>query len=90
VGLAGSLYGQLARQITLSSFTGFSPHKWFGDCVGWYAAFSGTNLGCVRVRGLDEFPSMDRWALGLRILLIVVVFVFPRGIAGAVTALCRW
>ena len=29
VGLAGGLYGQLARQITRSNFTGFSPRNWF-------------------------------------------------------------
>jgi branched-chain amino acid transport system permease protein len=50
VGLAGGLYGQLARQITPEQLHWiFLRSTGSSGRVGWYAAFPGPNLGCVRV-----------------------------------------
>jgi branched-chain amino acid transport system permease protein len=97
VGLAGGLYGQLARQITPEQLHWiFSAQLVLAIVLGGMRHFVGPILGAFAFVGLDEFAS--RWPIGrglaFGILLIIVVFVFPRGVAGAVVALTtmvrRW
>jgi branched-chain amino acid transport system permease protein len=90
VGLAGSLYGQLARQITPEQLHWlFSAQLVLATVLGGSRHFLGPVLGAFAFVGLDEVAT--RWTVGrglaFGILLIVVVFAFPRGIAGAVAAL---
>jgi branched-chain amino acid transport system permease protein len=92
VGLAGGLYGQLARQITPEQLHWiFSAQMVLAIVLGGTRHFLGPILGAFVFVGLDEFAS--RWTAGrslaFGILLIFVVFVFPRGIVGAVTALTK-
>jgi branched-chain amino acid transport system permease protein len=88
MGLAGALYGQLSRQITPEQLHWlFSAKLVLATVLGGTRDFVGPVLGAFVFMGLDELSS--RWTVGRNIvmglLLIVVVFVFPRGIAGAVT-----
>jgi len=92
VGLAGGLYGQLARQITPEQLHWiFSAQLVLAIVLGGTRHFLGPILGAFVFVGLDEFAS--RWTVGRNlafgVLLIIVVFVFPRGIAGAVIALTK-
>ncbi len=92
VGLAGGLYGQLAREITPEQLHWvFSAQLVLAIVLGGTRYFLGPILGAVTFVVLDEFAS--RWTVGrglaFGILLIIVVFVFPRGIAGAVIALTK-
>ncbi len=90
MGLAGALYGQLSRQITPEQLHWlFSAKLVLATVLGGTRDFVGPVLGAFVFVGLDELSS--RWTVGrnlvMGLLLIVVVFVFPRGIAGAVTTL---
>ena len=90
MGLAGSLYGQLARQITPDQLHWlFSAQLVLATVLGGTRHFLGPVLGAFAFVGLDEIAS--RWAVGrymvFGVLLIVVVFAFPRGIAGGFVAL---
>ena len=92
VGLAGGLYGQLVRQITPEQLHWiFSAQLVLAIVLGGTRHFLGPILGAFVFVGLDEFAS--RWTVGRNlafgILLIIVVFVFPRGITGAVVALTK-
>ena len=92
VGLAGGLYGQLARQITPEQLHWiFSAQLVLAIVLGGTRHFLGPILGAIAFVGLDEFAS--RWTVGrslaFGILLIIVVFFFPRGIAGALTKIVR-
>ena len=90
VGLAGGLYGQLARQITPEQLHWiFSAQLVLAIVLGGTRHFLGPILGAFTFVVLDEFTS--RWTpghnLAFGVLLIVVVFVFPRGIAGLIITL---
>lgn len=92
VGLAGGLYGQLARQITPEQLHWiFSAQMVLAIVLGGTRHFLGPILGAFVFVGLDEFAS--RWTVGrslaFGILLIIVVFFFPRGIAGGLTKMVR-
>ena len=89
MGLAGGLYGQLARQITPEQlYWLFSAQLVLATVLGGTRHFLGPVLGAFAFVGLDEIAS--RWTVGrymiFGVLLIVVVFAFPRGIAGGVAA----
>jgi branched-chain amino acid transport system permease protein len=92
VGLAGGLYGQLARQITPEQLHWiFSAQLVLATVLGGKRHFLGPVLGAFAFVAFDEIAS--RWIVGrklaLGVLLILVVFAFPRGIAGAVSALTK-
>jgi len=89
MGLAGGLYGQLARQITPEQlYWLFSAQLVLATVLGGTRHFLGPILGAFAFVGLDEIAS--RWTVGrymiFGVLLIVVVFAFPRGIAGGFVA----
>ena len=89
MGLAGSLYGQLARQITPEQLHWlFSAQLVLATVLGGTRHFLGPVLGAFVFVGVDEIAS--RWAVGrymtFGVLLILVVFAFPRGIAGTFAA----
>jgi branched-chain amino acid transport system permease protein len=89
-GLAGSLYGQLARQITPDQLHWlFSAHLVLASLLGGTRHFLGPVLGAFAFVGLDEVAS--QWTVGrymmFGVLLIFVVLVFPQGIAGGLAAL---
>lgn len=90
VGLAGALYGQLARQITPEQLHWlFSAKLVLATVLGGIQQFAGPIVGAFAFTGLDEIAS--RWTVGrdmaFGLLLIVVVFAFPRGLAGALEIL---
>jgi branched-chain amino acid transport system permease protein len=90
VGLAGGLYGQLARQITPEQLHWiFSAQLVLATVLGGTRHFLGPVVGAFAFAGLDEIAS--RWTVGrglvFGLLLIAVVFVFPGGVAGAIAAL---
>jgi branched-chain amino acid transport system permease protein len=92
VGLAGGLYGQLARQITPEQLHWiFSAQMVLAIVLGGTRHFLGPVLGAFVFVGLDEFAS--RWTVGrslaFGILLIIVVFFFPRGIADTLMRMVR-
>ena len=85
MGIAGGLYGQLARQITPDQLHWlFSAQLVLATVLGGSRHFLGPIIGAFAFVGLDEIAS--RWTVGRHAafgaLLIVVVFAFPRGIAG--------
>ncbi len=89
-GLAGGLFGQLNRQITPGYLEWpFSAEIVLATVLGGPRHFLGPVLGAFAVVGLDE--AMSNWAVGrwtvMGLLLIVVVFAFPQGIAGLLAAL---
>jgi branched-chain amino acid transport system permease protein len=91
-GLAGSLYGQLARQITPDQLHWlFSAKIIVAIVLGGSRYFLGPVLGAFAFVLLDELATP--WSVGRSMmfggLLIVVVFAFPRGIAGAFVAPIR-
>jgi branched-chain amino acid transport system permease protein len=86
LGLAGALYGQLDRQITPEQLDWlFSAKLVLATVLGGTRDFIGPVLGAFVFVGLDEIAA--RWAVGhnmiMGLLLMLVVFVFPRGLAGA-------
>jgi branched-chain amino acid transport system permease protein len=96
-GLAGSLYGQLARQVTPDQLHWlFSAQMVLATVLGGTRHFIGPVLGAFAFIGLDELAS--QWTVGrymaFGVLLIIVVLAFPRGIAGrlvaAMTAMQRY
>lgn len=89
VGLAGSLYGQLARQITPEQLHWlFSAQLILAIVLGGSRHFLGPVLGAFVFVLLDEIAS--RWAVGrsaiFGALLIIAVLAVPRGMAGALVA----
>jgi branched-chain amino acid transport system permease protein len=85
LGLAGALYGQLDRQITPQQLDWlFSAKLVLATVLGGTRDFFGPMLGAFVFIGLDEVAA--RWAVGhnmiMGLLLMLVVFVFPRGLAG--------
>jgi branched-chain amino acid transport system permease protein len=85
MGLAGSLYGQLARQITPDQLHWlFSAKLVLAIVLGGTRHFLGPILGAFAFVLLDEVAS--QWSVGrymvFGVLLIIVVFAFPRGMAG--------
>ena len=90
MGIAGGLYGQLARQITPEQLHWlFSAKLVLATVLGGTRHFLGPVLGAFGFVALDEVAS--RWSVGryavFGILLIVVVLAVPRGIAGALVDL---
>ncbi len=90
VGLAGALYGQLARQITPEQLHWlFSAKLILAMVLGGSRDFLGPVLGAIAYVTLDELSSL--WVVGrqalMGVLLIGVIFVFPRGLAGGLVAL---
>ena len=91
-GLAGSLYGQLARQITPDQLHWlFSAKLILAIVLGGTRHFLGPVLGAFVFVLLDEVATP--WAVGRYMmfgaLLIVFVFAFPRGMTGAFMALTQ-
>jgi len=92
VGLAGGLYGQLGRQITPEQLHWlFSAQLVLVTVLGGTRHFLGPVLGAFAFVGLEELSSW--WIYGRKAvmgaLLIAVVFVFPQGLAGALSAAAR-
>ncbi len=92
VGLAGGLYGQLARQITPEQLHWlFSAQLILAIVLGGTRHFLGPVLGAFIFAGLDEIAS--QWSVGRNLvfglLLIIVVFALPRGFAGAIVTLAK-
>lgn len=92
MGLAGGLYGQLARQITPDQLHWlFSAQLVLATILGGTQHFLGPVIGAFAFVGLDEVAS--RWPVGrsmvFGVLLIVVVLAFPRGILGGFVAVMR-
>jgi branched-chain amino acid transport system permease protein len=90
MGVAGSLYGQLARQITPDQLHWlYSAQLVLATVLGGSRHFLGPILGAFAFVGIDEIAS--QWAVGryaaFGLLLIIVVFAFPRGVAGALVDL---
>ena len=88
-GLAGGLFGQLGRQITPEQLHWlFSAKLVLATVLGGSRYFLGPVLGAFAFVGLDELAST--WPVGRKamfgLLLIVVIFAFPRGIAGGAIA----
>jgi branched-chain amino acid transport system permease protein len=91
-GLAGGLYGQLARQITPEQLHWlFSAQLVLATVLGGARYFLGPVLGAFAFVALEELAS--HWTVGrywiLGASLIVVVLVFPQGIAGGLAALAN-
>jgi branched-chain amino acid transport system permease protein len=92
MGLAGGLYGQLARQITPDQLHWlFSAKLILAIVLGGTRHFLGPVLGAFAFVLIDEIAS--QWAVGrymaFGVLLIIVVFAFPRGMAGGFVALAQ-
>lgn len=92
LGLAGALYGQLDRQITPQQLDWlFSAKLVLATVLGGTRDFVGPMLGAFVFIGLDAIAA--RWAVGhniiMGLLLMLVVFVFPRGLVGALTTLIQ-
>ncbi len=90
MGLAGGLYGQLARQITPDQLHWlFSAQLVVAIVLGGTRHFLGPVVGAFAFVGLDEVAS--QWPIGrsalFGVLLIVVIFAFPRGILGSLFTL---
>lgn len=91
-GLAGGLYGQLARQITPDQLHWlFSAKLILAVVLGGSRHLLGPVLGAFAFILLDELATP--WSVGRSMmfgtLLIIIVFLFPRGMAGAFLALVR-
>ena len=89
VGLAGGLYGQLGRQITPEQLHWlFSAQLVLATVLGGTRSFFGPVFGAFAFVALDEIASI--WIFGRKavmgLLLIAVVFAFPNGLAGSVSA----
>lgn len=90
VGVAGGLYGELARQITPEQLHWlFSAKLVLATVLGGSRHFLGPVLGAFLFLGLDELAS--HWTVGrymaFGVLLIVVVLVLPQGMAGGFVAI---
>lgn len=86
LGLAGALHGQLNRQITPQQLDWlFSAGLVLATVLGGSRDFIGPVLGAFVFVGLKEIS--ERWPWGrsalMGLLLILVVSIFPRGLAGA-------
>jgi branched-chain amino acid transport system permease protein len=93
VALAGSLYGQLARQITPDQLHWlFSAQLILAVILGGSRHFLGPILGAAAFTLIDELATP--WGVGRSMifgaLLIAVVLAVPRGMTGALVALARW
>jgi branched-chain amino acid transport system permease protein len=91
-GLAGGLYGQLARQITPDQLHWlFSAKLILAVVLGGSRHFLGPVVGAFVFVLLDELAAP--WSAGRSImfgaLLIIVVFATPRGMTGAFLALAQ-
>jgi len=90
VGLAGALYGQLGRQITPEQLDWlFSAKLVLATVLGGTRAFLGPILGAFVFLGLEDVAMIwtRYYNMALGLLLIAVIFGFPRGLAGAAAAL---
>ena len=92
MGVAGCLYGQLARQITPDQLHWlFSAQLVLATVLGGTRHFLGPILGAFAFVALDEIAS--RWTVGrysvFGALLIAVVFILPYGIAGGVHSVSK-
>lgn len=90
VGLAGALYGELNRQVTPEQLHWlFSAKLVLATVIGGLRHFLGPIFGALVFVGLEDVAlSLTRYHnLVLGVLLIAAVFAFPRGVAGALTAI---
>jgi branched-chain amino acid transport system permease protein len=90
VAFAGSLYGQLNRQITPDQLDWlFSAKLVLAVVLGGSRQFLGPILGAAVFVGLEEVASgwVGYHNMMLGMLLIAAVFLFPAGLAGAVARL---
>jgi branched-chain amino acid transport system permease protein len=90
VGLAGGLAGELDRQVTAEQLDWLmSAQLILASVVGGTRHFLGPAIGAVALTLLEEFAlrSVLHHGLVLGVLLIVVVFVSPGGIAAGALAL---
>jgi branched-chain amino acid transport system permease protein len=90
MGLAGGLYGQLARQITPEQLHWmFSAQLVAATVLGGTRHFLGPVLGAFAFVALDEVTAS--WTVGRNLvfglLLIAVIFAAPRGVAGGLSVL---
>jgi branched-chain amino acid transport system permease protein len=93
VGLAGALFGQLGRQITPEHLDWlFSAKLILMIVLGGSRDFLGPLLGAFAFVGLGEagasWPVSRNLVMGLG--LIIVVMVFPRGLAGGIRTAGEW
>lgn len=89
-GLAGGLFGQLSRQVTPDQLHWlFSAGLVTATVLGGSQHFWGPVVGAFLVTALQEIAVRFVLHRGLILgsLLIVVVFAFPAGIVGGITAL---
>jgi len=92
VALAGSLYGQLNRQITPEQLDWlFSAKLILAVVLGGSRRYLGPILGAILFIGLDEAASglLGYHGLMLGVLLIAAVFLFPGGLAETVATVVR-
>lgn len=90
VALAGSLYGQLSRQITPEQVHWlFSAKLVLATVLGGLRHFLGPIFGAVVFVGLEDLALIwtRYYNMAMGVMLIAVVFIFPRGLAGAANAL---
>lgn len=92
MGLAGGLYGQLARQITPEQLHWlFSAKLVLAIVLGGSRHFFGPVLGAFGFVALDEVAS--QWSVGryatFGVLLIIIVLALPRGMAGAFATIAK-
>jgi branched-chain amino acid transport system permease protein len=93
MGVAGALYGELARQITPEQLHWlFSAKLVLATVLGGTRVFYGPVIGAFAFVLLDEVAG--QWPVGRNIafgvLIIVIVFALPRGIAGGLSEWAAW
>lgn len=91
-GLAGALYGQLDRQVTPEQLHWvFSAKLVLATILGGTRQFLGPVVGAFAFVALQHITLRFTLYHGLVMgaLLVVVVFVFPEGVAGAAVALAQ-
>jgi len=93
MGIAGALYGELARQITPEQLHWvFSAKLVLATVLGGTRVFFGPVIGAFAFVLLDEIAG--QWPVGRNIafgvLIIMVVLALPRGIAGGLSDWVAW
>jgi branched-chain amino acid transport system permease protein len=89
-GLAGGLYGQLDRQVTPEQLHWlWSAKLVLATVLGGMRQFPGPVVGAFAFVALQDFALrfVEYRSVALGVLLIILVFAFPGGLAGSATAL---